>query len=152
VDTAEAEPRSLTAYLQDIVPGPATARLVDFMARVYMQPGDHLIHQGAAADYLYFIESGQVTAQLESANAAPMRLETMQGGRTVGELGFYLASERSAAVIVDRPSVVYSLSRDDLARLEHDDPEAAYALHRVIIHLLGERVLHLVRSVDALQS
>ena len=33
-----------------------------------------------------------------------------------------------------------------------DDPEAAYAFHRVIIHLVGERVLHLVRTVDALQA
>ena len=152
VDRGDLTDRTLAGYLQDILPGPATTRLVNYLERLEIAAGEYLMRQGADADHLYFIESGQVTAQLESPQAAPMRLETMQGGRAVGELGFYLATQRSAAVVADRPSVVFCLSRDALARLEHDDPEAAYAFHRVIIHLLGERVLHLVRAVDALQA
>jgi len=35
--------------------------------------------------------------------------------------------------------------------LEREDPEAAYAFHRIIIHLLVERVRHLMRAVEALQ-
>lgn len=152
VDAGGLAQRTLVDYLQDIVPGPATVRLMDYMERRDVAAGDHIIRQGAEPDHLFFVESGQVTAQLESADAAPLRLETMQGGRTVGELGFYLGTQRSAAVVVDRASVIYSLSQATLARIEQDDPEAAYAFHRIIVHLLGERVLHLVRAVDALQS
>jgi len=76
----------------------------------------------------------------------------MQGGRAVGELGFYLGTRRSASVVADRDSVLYSLSQVMLTQVEADDPEAAYAFHRIIIHLLGERVLHLVQAVDILQS
>lgn len=148
-DVAE---RTLAGYLQDIVPGEATRRLVGYMERLTVGQGDHLIRQGAEPDDLFFIESGQLTAQLEAENGAPLRLETMQGGRTVGELGFYLDTRRSAAVVADRPSVVYRLSRATLERIEHEDSEAAYAFHRVVVHLLGERVLHLVRAVDALQA
>lgn len=149
---ADVAERSLTDYLQDIVPGEATRRLVGYLERLPVSQGEHLLHQGAEADDLFFIESGQLTAQLESADAAPMRLETMQGGRAVGELGFYLGTRRSAAVVADRPSVVYRLTQATLARIEHEDPEAAYAFHRLVVHLLGERVLHLVRAVDALQA
>lgn len=152
VNLANPDDRTLVDYLQDIVPGAATERLVDYMKRQDIAAGDHIIRQGAAPDYLFFIESGQVTAQLESPNSAPMRLETMQGGRTVGELGFYLGTRRSAAVVADRPSVVYILSQSMLARIEKEDPEAASAFHRVIVHLLGERVLHLMRTVEALQA
>lgn len=144
--------RTLASYLQDIVPGEATGRLVSYMERQDVRQGEHLIKQGAESDHLFFIESGQMTAQLEFPDNPPMRLETMQGGRTVGELGFYLGTTRSAAVIADRPSTVYSLSQEVLSRIEHEDPEAAYAFHRIIVYLLGERVLHLVRAVDALQS
>ncbi len=144
--------RTLADYLHDIVPGEATRRLVGYMERLTVAEGDHLIRQDAEPDHLFFIESGQLTAQLEPADAAPLRLETMQGGRAVGELGFYLGTRRSAAVVADRPSVVYSLSLAALARIEADDPEAAYAIHRVVVHLLGERVLHLVRAVEALQA
>jgi SulP family sulfate permease len=152
VNVADSARRSLVGYLQDIAPGEATARLVGYMERLEVAAGDYLIRQGVDSDHLFFIESGQVTAQLESPDSAPMRLETMQGGRTVGELGFYLGTKRSAAVVADWPSVVYSLSQATLADIEKNDPEAAYAFHRVIVHLLGERVLHLVRTVDALQS
>ena len=99
---ADAE-RPLASYLQDIVPGEATRRLVGYMARLTVEQGEHLIEQGAEPDDLFFIEAGQLTAHLEVADAPPLRLETMQGGRAVGELGFYLGTRRAAAVVADRP-------------------------------------------------
>lgn len=152
IHSADLADRTLTDYLLKIVPGPATERLLGYMERRDVPAGDYIIRQGDESAQLFFVESGQLTAQLEPRDAAPVRLETMQGGRAVGELGFYLGTRRSAAVVADRPSVLYSLSQTTLARVEADDPEAAYAFHRIIIHLLGERVLHLVRAVDILQS
>jgi hypothetical protein len=35
--------------------------------------------------------------------------------------------------------------------MEKADPEAANTFHRIIVRLLGERTVHLVRAVDALQ-
>jgi sulfate permease, SulP family len=147
----EAGSRFLVDYLQSMIPGEPTSRLVSYMEQRTVETGEYLICQGDDPDLLFLVESGQVTAQLEPVGKAPVRLETMRGGRTVGELGFYLSTRRSAAVVADEPSVVYSLSQAALARIEEEDPEAAYALHRLIIHLLGERVLHLVQAVDALQ-
>lgn len=144
--------RTLAGFLQEIIPGNTTERLIDYMERRSVGQGDHLIRQGAESDHLFFIESGQVTAQLEVPGNPPIRLETMQGGRSVGELGFYLGTARSAAVVADQPSVIYVLTHESLEHIEKEDPEAAYAFHRIIVHLLGERVLHLVRIVDALQS
>jgi len=141
----------LVDYLQAIVPGEATARLLRYLERREVNASTALMQQGDDPDVLYFVESGQVTAQLEQPGKSPLRLETMRGGRTVGELGFYLGTQRSAAVITDEPSVVYVLTREKMAEIENDDPAAAYAFHRIIVHLLGERVLHLVRAVDALQ-
>jgi SulP family sulfate permease len=143
--------RTLADYLQAIMPGDPVNRLVGYMERRALPTGEYLIRQGDAADLLFLIESGQVTAQLESPGTNPIRLETMHGGRSVGELGFYLQKQRGATVITDRPSVIYSLSQSTLAQIENEDPEAAYALHRIIINLLSERVLHLMRVIDAMQ-
>ena len=148
----EWEARTLLSYLLAIVDGPATERLVGYMQRSDVAVGERLIRQGAEPDHIFFLESGQLTAQLETPGQPAVRLETMQGGRAVGELGFYMGTQRSAAVVVDRPSVIYTMSQATLDRLETEDPEAAYVFHRIIIHVLGERVLHLVRAVDALQS
>jgi len=144
--------KSLLDHLLAIAPQPATERLVGYMERAVLDAGDYLIRQGTEPDHLFFLESGQLTARLENPGQPSVRLETMQGGHAVGELGFYMGTRRSAAVVVDRPSVIYIMSRATLDRLEEEDSEAAYVFHRIIIHVLGERVLHLVRAIDALQG
>ncbi len=100
---------------------------------------------------IFFVESGQLTVQLEAPGQEPVRMETTRGGRSVGELGFYLGIKRTASVVATEPSVVYYMSKHDLQRIERTDPEAASLLHRVVVQVLGERVVHLTRVVDALQ-
>lgn len=143
---------NLTAELQAIVSGQrGVEKLLTYMQRKTYAAGEYLMRQGDEPDTIYFIESGQVTAQLEALERAPVRLETMGRGRTVGELGFYLGNKRTAAVVADKASVIYSLSRSELAEIEKLDAEAANAFHRLVVHLLGERVTHLIRAVDALE-
>lgn len=125
--------------------------LISYMNRKEHTTGEYLIQQGDEPDMVFFIDSGQVTAQLEAPDKPTVRLETMSSGRSVGELGFYLNIKRTAAVIVDEPSVIYSLSKQELEAMEEKDPEAANLFHRIIVHLLGERVVHLIRTVNALE-
>jgi sulfate permease, SulP family len=150
---APLQPRAdnLIAALEEYMKLDTVRKLLPYLMRREFAPGEYLIKVGDAPDYLYFIESGQVTAQLEPAGGKPVRLETVQGGRTVGELGFYLGARRTASVVADQPSVVYALSAQDLRIMESSDVEAANILHRTILHLQNERVAHLTRSVGALE-
>jgi SulP family sulfate permease len=127
-------------------------KLIGYMQRLEIGQGQYLIRQGDDPDFLYMVESGQVTAQVETPGKPPIRLESMGGGRVVGELGFYLGSKRSAAVVADEPSVIYMISHSNLAEVEKLDPETAYVFHRIIVHLMGERILHLIKTVHALQD
>jgi len=143
---------TLYEQLSHVIPGSAALqRLIGYFDIQNVEPGEVIIRQGDDPDLIYFIESGQVTAQFESPGREPVRLETMQGGRAVGEIGFYLGSKRTAAVVVDVSSVIYSLSKERLGEIEKNDPEAASMFHQVIVHLLGERVVHLMNVVNALQ-
>ena len=130
----------------------AVERLLSLMRRQVYAPQEYLIRQGDEADTIYFVESGQVTAQLETTEKAPVRLETMGSGRLVGELGFCLNIKRTAAVIADEPSVIYALSRSELTALEKVDAEAFQLFYSIILHILGERVVHLIRTVEALEQ
>jgi CRP-like cAMP-binding protein len=125
--------------------------LMRHLERKDIAAGEYLVRQGDDPEMMYFIESGKVTARLETPGEEPVRLETMGGGRTVGELGFFLGIKRTAAVVADEPSVVYGLSKAMLAQIEKADPEAANTFHRIIVQLLGERTVHLIQAVDALQ-
>jgi SulP family sulfate permease len=73
------------------------------------------------------------------------------GGGVLGEIGFYLGYERTATAIVDVPSRIYRLSRENLERMEEENPRAAGTMHQLIVYLLSERVAHLVQTVNALE-
>jgi SulP family sulfate permease len=147
----EAEEKSLADHFAGILPEEQLHQILQYLQRQEFAPGEYLMRQEDESDDLYIVEAGQVTSQIENPGQPPLRLETMRGGRTVGEMGFYLNTPRSAAVIADEASVTYRLSRDALARMELEEPQAALAFHRLMVQLLGERATHLMRTVQALQ-
>jgi SulP family sulfate permease len=143
---------SLAVELQRIFPEQDRIQhLLGYFERMDLAAGDYLIHQGDEPEEIYFIEDGQLTAQLEPPGRDPIRLETMFGGRAVGELGFTLGIRRTASVVADQPSVVYRLSREHLRAIEQADSPSAAAFHQVLAYLLAERTTHLIDSVNALQ-
>ena len=125
--------------------------LIENMRRREVAAGEYIIRQGDEPDQLFFLESGQLTAELEKQGRASVRLETMQGGGMVGELGFFLGTRRNASVVADCPSVVYFLTREEWDQIKKNNPEVAQTLNSLAIHLLAQRVSHLARVVDALQ-
>jgi SulP family sulfate permease len=147
------QPLGLKEIFNELLPNEAYLNyLFKFLERKEIKTGDYLMHQEDAPDNIYFIESGQVTAQSEYPNKASVRLETMKSGRVIGELGFYLGQKRTAAVIADEPSTVYTLSAKSLVEMEKTSPEVASYFHQLIIQLLAERTTHLIRAVNALEK
>lgn len=146
-------PPPLSQQLARLLPdGMDFAQLLQHLEPQSVDAGEHIMLQGDEPDFLFFVEAGQVTAQLERPHRDPVRLETMRDGRVVGEIGFYLDQARTASIVADEPSTIYRISRHGLMRMEQERPEAAAILHRIIIHLLAERVTHLVKAVNALQQ
>jgi SulP family sulfate permease len=125
-------------------------RLMKYLERVEVKKEDYLMHQGDQPDEMYFIEAGLVSAQLELPDGKILRLRSMRGGTTVGEMGMYLGTVRTASVIADRASIVYRLSRNALKEMEKKDPEAAALLHHWIARLLAERLADNNRTIEAL--
>jgi SulP family sulfate permease len=129
----------------------AVTILIRYLEPQELEAGQYLIKQGDAPDDLYFIESGQVSALIETSGRDQIRLETMRGGQVLGEIGFYLDVDRTASVIADKPSKLYRLTKTQLERMEEENPEAVLALQQSIIKLLAERVARLTETVNALQ-
>jgi SulP family sulfate permease len=145
------KPPSLFEQLEEILPdAESLAELLSYFEEMEVEAGYRLIQQGDPSQDLFFIQDGQATVMLELEGGPPVRLETMGGG-VVGEIGFYLGYERTASIVVDVPSRIYCLSREHLQRMEKENPQAAANMHRLIVHLLSERVAHLVKTVNALE-
>ncbi len=75
----------------------------------------------------------------------------MGAASLVGELGFYAYVLRTASVVADVDSEVYSLTRENLARFESEHPRQAAKLHALLARLMAERMVHLLGVVEALQ-
>jgi SulP family sulfate permease len=147
----EERPPSLSEQLAEILPETESlAEMLSYFEEMEVEAGYHLIRQGEPAHDLFFIEEGQATVVLNVEEGAPVRLETMGGG-VVGEIGFYLDYERTASVVTDVPSRIYRLSRARMRQMEEESPQAAANMHRLIVHLLSERIAHLVNTVGALE-
>lgn len=123
--------------------------LLQYLTRIELAPGTKIVQQNTVADNLFFLESGRLSTYKEIENRPPIRLQTMVDNTIVGEIGFYLGELRTATVIADKPSIVYCLTLDALAKMEREHPLVAIALHRLIVEKTATRVNHVFKSVKA---
>jgi sulfate permease, SulP family len=125
-------------------------RLMKYLEHKELKEGDYLIHQGDEGNEMYFVESGLVTAQLEASDGEILRLRTIRAGATVGEVGLYLKSIRTASVVAAKPTSVYRLSAKALKEMHDKDPDVAAHMHEWVARLLAERLTENDRIIGAL--
>jgi sulfate permease, SulP family len=125
------------------------ASLLASLERLDVPAGHFVIHQGAAADDVFFLESGRLTATF-SGEDGEIRLRTMEPGTVVGELAFYMGTPRTASVVAESPSTLYRLSRQALHEIEIQDPQLAVTLHRRFATILAERLADNLTTMAAL--
>jgi SulP family sulfate permease len=102
-------PSTLMKQLEKALPSSVRAAdLMTYLEEKKAEQGEHIIRQGDDSA-LYFIETGQVTVQLECDDGKTIRLRTMRSGTVVGELGLYLDRKASASVIADEPCTLFYL-------------------------------------------
>jgi SulP family sulfate permease len=123
--------------------------LQEYLERMDVEAGHYLIRQGDAPQGLYFVDVGQVTAQIEYEDGRIVRVRKMGAGAILGEVGLYVDAEATASVVTNQPSAIYYLSAENLKRMEQEAPEVAVAFHRSIARLLSER---LSSATDTLQA
>jgi SulP family sulfate permease len=76
----------------------------------------------------------------------------MGPGTVVGELGVYLNRPTTASVVANQESVLYFLPNERFQDLEKSDPAAAAELHRLMVQLVGERLLFSLSTLQALSK
>jgi SulP family sulfate permease len=139
--------------LKRLMPGiQGVERLMKYLERREVQVGEYLMKQNEPSDEMYFVESGMVSVELEMPNQKRLRVRTIRGGATVGEMGIYLGGVRTASVVASRRSVVYRLSLRALTEMREKDPEIAALFHEWIARLLAERVAENNRMFEALMD
>jgi SulP family sulfate permease len=125
------------------------AQLQPYLERQAVEPGDYLMRQGEEATDLFFVEIGQVSIFLELENGHKMRLRSMQMGTIVGEVAFYLGTNRSASVLADTKAIVHRLTQEALERMRTENPAVAIALTEMMIRVISDRLNRTNRTLAA---
>lgn len=124
--------------------------LMQHFEKLNLKEGQILIEQGDASNDVYFIESGEVSVQIRLSDGKSILLRKIEPGSVVGEVALYSQTPRSAAVITEKPSIVYKMTRDKLEEIKEQDPQSAALFHEYIAWILAERLTdtnHLLRSL-----
>jgi SulP family sulfate permease len=124
--------------------------LEPYLERRSIPEGAVLIHQGDAPDDVFVLESGRLRVEWATSDGGRVRLNTVRPGAMVGEVALYTGLPRSADVIAELPSVVLTLSRASIQRLEAEEPATAAALHRWLATTLAVRLTDAQRVYSAL--
>jgi SulP family sulfate permease len=126
------------------------AGLAPYMERVAVSEGTVVLRQEEPPGDLYVLVEGRLAVQTVTPEGRRVRLRILRPGVVIGELAFYTGAPRTADVVAETPCVVLRCSREQIARIESDDPVAAIVLHRWFAETLAGRLSETMHTFDSL--
>jgi CRP-like cAMP-binding protein len=119
-------------------------RVTRNVERRHLEPGDILIHEGAAPEGFYIVAEGVVEVNLRAANGEEMVVAQMRAGQFVGEVELLhgapkgnLATVRSS---LSEPAEVVVLDRQEFADLVAESEPTRQALAEIARARLKENI------------
>ncbi|NRB72508.1 MAG: SLC26A/SulP transporter family protein [Xanthomonadales bacterium] len=111
------------------------------LERVELQPGATLFQQGDLDTGFYILESGALSAYIESSDHARLRVKKFGPGSLIGELSQFMPSgQRTATVVADSEAVLFYLSNAVVQSEDMADSRIAAAVHELVARSLGMRI------------
>jgi len=129
--------------------GTSAEPLLDVLTPKRLAVGAHLCHQGEPTETLLFVESGRISVLVSTGVDTSQKVHSFKAHTIVGEIGFFTGAPRTATLIVEQESVVWSLDRKDFETLQRQNPAAAAALYDYVIRILSERLAFATRQAAA---
>lgn len=116
------------------------AELKGFTATKTFQSGDTVIAEASKSRDIYVLLKGRLRVVAAGRDGNEVFLATILPGAAVGEMAYYTASKRSAAIIAEAISDLICLSSDHIDELEQDNPRLAAQFHRLVAQNLALRL------------
>lgn len=124
--------------------------LTPYMERVAVSGGTVVLRQEEPPGDLYVLAEGRLAVETVTPEGRRVRLRILRPGVVVGELAFYTGAPRTADVVAETPCVVLRCSREQIARIEADNPMVAIVLHRWFAETLAGRLSETMHTFDTL--
>lgn len=95
--------------------------------------GDIITRQGETAHWLYILVSGEADVFLELSGGGRRRIDTLQGGHFVGEMGLMTGAPRSATVIARTEVLSYRLDKESFQKVLDKRPTLAEEICALLV-------------------
>ena len=105
--------------------------LASYLKRTTVLRGVTLWRIGDKSDSLYIVESGVLRATYRFPSGSFS--ESMVSGTLAGEMSFLSDTPRNTEVIVEKQAVVWKLTREEMQRLEKENPDFAKVFVRLVL-------------------
>jgi sulfate permease, SulP family len=145
----EQSSRSLHGTLSLILQSEEKADLLEaVMVRHDTRSGEILFNQGDADNGFYLLESGAMTASIQTGEGRSQRVKKFSAGSIIGEMSSYSSEQsRSATVSADSDCTLYHLNVRDLPTDTVEHAAALAAVHELVARTLGVRIQYMNRRL-----
>lgn len=96
-------------------------RLIQLMGEHHFKPEETICRQGESGRAMFLLREGEVVVCRDSPDGRRVKMVRMGPGEFFGEMTLIDIQKRSATVIAQRPSLIFSLSNRDLYALYQED-------------------------------
>jgi CRP-like cAMP-binding protein len=100
---------------------PTLTRIISMLGEHHFAQGSEVCAQGEAGRAMFLIRSGEVVVCRDGEDGHRVKMVRMGPGEFFGEMTLIDVQRRSATVVVEKPSLLYSLGNRDLYTLYQDD-------------------------------
>ena len=94
--------------------------------------GEPVVEQGALADSLYVVDSGELAVLVDDGDGARVEVGTLSAGDAFGEMALLTGEPRTATVQARTEASLYRIDKDALAPLLKDRPQLAVEISRLM--------------------
>ena len=129
--------QTLVGALPDLLFRPEFAA---FSEQINVADGEALISEGQATDDIYFLMTGQLEVSVPMETGASSVVAQIRPHSLVGEMAYYLGSERSAEIRSVGKSKLLRIRMHGLDELGKTGPELAAAFHRLVAQHMARRL------------
>jgi sulfate permease, SulP family len=124
--------------------------LAPYLDRVPLAEGTVLLHRDEPPGDIYVLAEGRLAVETSTPEGQRIRVRTLRPGVVVGEIALYARVPRTADVVAETRCVVLRCSREQIARMEAENPDVAAGVHRWLAGTLADRLSDTTRTLDAL--
>ena len=116
------------------------AGLAEYMDVYRARPGEIIIREGDAGDFMLLIIEGDVDILKKGVGGEQQHMTTVGPGMTLGEMSMIDGEPRFATCIAVEPVVIAVLNRESLARIIVEQPLLGAKILMELVLMLSQRL------------